>query len=105
MSRRLDLEWLPNSPDSPLWSGAVISLNGTAFYRLSAQVVVWLEKAGEQLETECLACRIDRNQLDAFFEAMCQVWSFAEQNLKGEAVKAARLNPATAELPNMEGPK
>jgi|GEM_PF-3960265 len=90
-SKRLELKWLPNVP---LWSGEVIAFGPEArtvpFFRVSPAVLVWLERAGEQLERECLAGSVPRDQLDAYLDAMRDAWAFAERHIDPAAVHAAR---------------
>lgn len=118
-SRRLDLEWLPNVP---IWSAATLSLgratasesaNGDGpiiFYRLSPQVLVWLEHAGAALEHLVVTGGSNapaRDQVDAYCEAMNQVYQFAAAHLSPAEVRAAR-EVATRQapaLPEHEGPR
>lgn len=90
-SKRLDLKWLPNVP---LWSGEVIAFGPEArtvpFFRLTPTLLVWLERAGEHLERECLTGAVPRDQLDAYLDAMRDVWAFAERHIDSAAVHAAR---------------
>jgi hypothetical protein len=102
VSKRLVLEWLPNDV-GPMWWGPVISLNGVAFYRLSARMVNWLEKAGEQLQCKFEVGQVARDQLTEYADLMVTVWAFAGEHLSGEAVKVARVQVPT--LPDVDGPK
>jgi hypothetical protein len=90
-SKRLDLKWLPNVS---LWSGEVIAFGPEArtvpFFRLSPTLLVWLERAGAHLERECLAGAVAWDQLDAYLDAMRDVWAFAERHIDPAAVHAAR---------------
>ncbi len=108
VSRRLDLAWVPSGPHDRLWAVPVFTQGSTdtprAFFRLSPAVLVWLKLAGEHLERETVAGRADRGQLDAYLEAMNEVWCFATKNLSGDAVRAARA-AGKVELPDHAGPK
>ena len=90
-SKRLDLKWLPNVP---LWSTEVIAFGPEShtvpFFRLTPTLLVWLERAGEHLERECLAGAVPRDQLDGYLDAMRDVWAFAERHIDPAAVQAAR---------------
>lgn len=99
VSRRLDLDWLPNVP---LWSGQAVRFGATVFYRLSARTLVWLEKAGEGLEKQCLAGQVASSELDAYLTAMEVVWAFAAEHLNEQAVRAARQKAPA--LPEVVGP-
>jgi hypothetical protein len=104
VSRRLDLEWLPNEP---LWAAVSLTIGlatgPTAFYRLSPAVLVWLETAGEQLEGQWRAGKVERSQVDEYLAAMDTVWEFARVNLSGQAVSEQRGKPVG--LPEPACPK
>lgn len=100
VSRRLDLEWLPNTS---LWAAAALTIGPTAYYRLSATVLVWLEVAGERLEGQWRMGTVARQQLDEYLLAMDVVREFARMNLSGEAVRSQRARPPT--LPDAPQPK
>jgi hypothetical protein len=106
VSKRLQLEYLPNTP---LWSAPVITFGDTsiptALYRLSARVLVWLEKAGDQLEAAWQNGLIARTEIDAYCNAMAEVWAFAGEHLRGEAVRAVRPSKIAPTLPDVAGPK
>ena len=108
VSKRLDLEWLPNVPPPrdiptarPLWGAPAISLGGRVYYRLSAAVLVWLDAAGEQLEAGMNAGTVPRSQVDEYLKVMTEVWAFAACHLSDDAIRTARKRPP--ELP--EGPR
>lgn len=100
VSKRLDLDWLPNTP---FWSGEVITFGATAFYRLTSQVLVWLEAAGDVLESHYRAGQVDHGQLVEYVNAMEVVWLFARSHLQRDSVVAARLQPPS--LPDSPQPK
>lgn len=87
VSKRLDLEWLPNEP---LWASPVIRMGETAYYRLSARTLVWLNVSGLSLERQWQADRLPRDQLNAYLEAMGTVWHFAGGRLNRDAVDVVR---------------
>lgn len=99
MSRRLDLEWLPNVP---VWSLPTVVLGSTVYYRLTATVLHWLDLAGQQLERDHLAGHLDRSQIDIYLTAMTQVHLFASRHLAPSTVEAAKSKAAT--LPDVTGP-
>lgn len=110
ISRRLDLQWLPNVP---FWSAATITFDKgdgpVIFYRLSPQVLVWLEHAGTALERLVVSGGSnapDRGQVDAYCEAMETVYRFANVRVPRAETQAAR-EAATKQaptLPEHEGP-
>jgi hypothetical protein len=89
VSKKLDLEWLPNVP---MWSGEVISLGSTVYYRLTPQVYAWLDRAGTVLEKAVLAGSRERSQLDAYLVSIRVVWEFAAWYLEWGQVKIALAN-------------
>lgn len=101
VSKRLDLQWLPNEP---LWAVPVLTIESaigvTVFYRLSARVLNWLTQAGHQLERQWESGELARDQLDAYLEAMGSVWTFAGEHLSEAARDRARLLPAS--LPEVD---
>lgn len=98
VSKRLDLEWFPNTP---LWSSSVISIHSagtptvpatvTVYYRLSARTLNWLEKAGYSLERQWLSGSLPRTELDTYLTAMHAVWTFSANHLTEQSRAAARL--------------
>lgn len=105
VSKRLDLVSLPNEP---LWAVPVLTIESatavTVYYRLTSQVLTWLTQAGYHLQQLWEADKVDRNQLDAYCEAMGTVWGFAGTHLSEAAKDRARLLPAS--LPEVDaGPR
>jgi hypothetical protein len=94
VSKRLDLEWLPNVP---LWSSPVISLGGVAYFRLTAVVLAWLEAAGSSMERKHVADELVAGQMDEYLRSMDVVMQFANVCLSADTVRAARAG--TIELP------
>jgi hypothetical protein len=80
----------------------VIRFGSRIFYRLTARVLVWLETAGEALQVQFEAGKVERSQLVAYVDAMQLVWSFARVQLSSEAVTSARKKPPS--LPVVESP-
>lgn len=99
VSKRLDLESLPNVP---MWAAPVITFNDTAYYRLTAAVLAWLEAAGDGLATQVAAGRAERGQLDAYLTAMDVVWEFAYQFIPSNEIIRARSQPPS--LPSFTQP-
>lgn len=100
VSKRLDLRWLPNVS---LWTLPAITFtsdtsnddtSAVTFYRLSAQVLVWLNACGHYLEAQYLTGHLDRNQLDVYLGAMAHVWRFTGEHIEPAAVEAAKGQPA-----------
>lgn len=122
VSKRLDLQWLPNTS---LWAAPVLtiglttgSVTGSAtgsaglplvvYYRLSAQVLTWLNEAGHHLQQLWETGKVDRSQLDAYCEAMGVVWEFAGRHISEAARDAAReaVRSRPASLPEVNaGPR
>lgn len=103
VSKQLDLEWLPNAP---LWAAAVIRLGERWFYRLTPDVVAWLEGAGPQLEAHVLAGKAGRDQVDAYVAAMLEVWRFAREAFEPAELAEARAvrTPRLPEVPAIPTP-
>lgn len=92
VSKRLDLEYLPNTP---LWSLPVISITAVGhspalYYRLCAAVLAWLEAAGEILERKLNAGELYAYEVTNYVEHMQPVWAFAQRWLSEAAVSQAR---------------
>lgn len=90
VSKRLDLQLLPNVP---MWNAEAISLGGVIYYRLTADVLAWLEAAGESLITEVTAGRVDGDQLDAYLEAMGTVYAVGSPCISAPDLVTARAHP------------
>lgn len=87
VSKRLDIEWLPNVP---LWAAPVITFGEAAYYRLTANVLAWLEAAGESLCTQVAAGNLERDQLSTYLDAMDVVFAFAYDHIPSAEIIAAR---------------
>jgi hypothetical protein len=85
VSRKLDLEWLPNAP---LWAAPVVRFGATWFYRLTPAVLAWLDAAGRQIEDAVLAGKVGIDQLDAYLAVMAEVWRFADRVFDPAATRA-----------------
>lgn len=94
VSKRLNVVYLPNVP---LWSGECLTLGAVAYYRLTAEVLAWLELAGVALERQHLARQLPEGQLDEYLRVMNEVWVFAGRHIGGSEVRRARSE--VAELP------
>lgn len=97
VSKRLDLQWLPNEP---LWAVPVLTIGPVVYYRLSARTLNWLNQAGYQLERQWESGELARDQLDAYCVAMGTVWAFAGTHLSETAKDQGRLLPAS--LPEVD---
>lgn len=96
VSKRLDLVALPNEP---LWCSPVLTLGTTAYYRVSPDVLHWLDCAGRVLGTKYEAGQVTRDQVDAYLDAMSAVWVFAAAHLDPGACEYAKGH--TPELPDV----
>lgn len=103
VSKKLDAEWLPNAP---LWAAAVVRLGERWFYRLTPDVVAWLEAAGPPLEAQVLAGKAGRDQADAYVAAMNEVWRFAREVFEPAELAEARAvrTPRLPEVPAIPAP-
>lgn len=103
MSKKLDVEWLPNAP---LWAAAVIRFGATWFYRLTPDVVAWLEACGPPLEAAVLAGKAGRDQVDEYVAVMLEVWRFAGAVFEPAELAEARAvrTPRLPEVPAIPTP-
>lgn len=92
LSKRLELLALPNEP---LWCQPAISIGATVYYRLTPNVLYWLDCAGRTLEAKHEAGAVGRDQVDAFCEAMAAVYPFAAAHIDPTACEQARALPPT----------
>lgn len=106
VSKRLNLEWVPNTA---FWSGDVMILGQTVFYRLTPRVLIWLEWAGQLLERQYVAKKLERSQIDAYLTAMESVWRFAWTWFSPAARQQERQQVQTSgedpSLPEVTGPR
>lgn len=101
VSRRIDVFEVPNEP---LWDVVAFTWSKagdpkpTPYYRLTPQVITWLDAAGAALERQVLTGQASRDQLDLFIESMNPVWVFSGRCLDRAAVRSARLEPPSLPL-------
>lgn len=101
VSKRLDLIEVPNTAPWRVLAFTYGRESPVAFYRLTPQVVVWLDSCGMILERQVLAGESPRSTLDDYLRHMDEIWRFASLNLDVEKVRAARMEPAS--LPPVHG--
>jgi len=101
VSKRLDLLEVPNTAPWRVLAFTYGRESPVAFYRVTPQVVVWLDSCGVMIERKVLAGESPRSTLDDYLRHMDEIWRFASLNLDVEKVRAARMEPAS--LPPVHG--
>ena len=101
VSRRLDLVRIHAADAPPVIDETPPGSNLSApYYRLTAPVLAWFERAGVHLEAELAAGRLPQGQMNEYLAGMQVLWEFAEKNLEVSEVLAARAKGG--ELPAAE---
>lgn len=103
VSRRLDLIEVPNEP---MWRVPAFTQGNppVPYFRVTPQVVAWLDAMGAIMERDVLAGKTPRETLDDFCDHMQPVWRFASLYLDGDLIHAERqLSPSLPTTP--DGPR